>query len=362
MTELFSPLSVGSLQLPHRIVMAPMTRSRSAQPGNVPSDSMARYYAQRASAGFIVSEATQISHQGQGYSFTPGIHSLEQLAGWRGVTKAVHAAGGRMVAQLWHVGRMSHPVFQGGQAPVAPSALAPGAQVWIADADGLGRMVDCPVPRALTVPEIQAIVDDYRQAAVHALVAGFDGVEIHAGNGYLIDAFLRSSANRRADAYGGSRPKRLRFFEEVIDAVVDVMGPERVGVRMSPHITQRGMQCPDMIAVTLEAARRLSQRGVAYLHLAEADWDDAPAVPVGFRMDVRRAFGGAIGVAGGYTAERAQVLLTAGWADWVAFGRPFIANPDLPARMRQNRPLATPDTATLFGGGDRGYTDYPAAT
>lgn len=361
-SKLFSPLRFGAFELPHRAVMAPMTRSRSAQPGNLPTPLMATYYAQRASAGLIISEATQISPQGQGYSFTPGIHSAEQVAAWRQVTQAVHAAGGRMVLQLWHVGRMSHPVFQNGRAPVAPSAIAPSAKVWIVGESGQGGMVDCPVPRALTVPEIDAIVDDYRHAAENALGAGFDGVEIHAANGYLIDSFLRSSSNHRSDAYGGSIEKRLRFFDEVVDAVLDVMEPSRVGVRMSPHITQRGMNCPDMVATTLKAAQRLSDKDVAYLHFAEADWDDAPAVPEMFRREVRRAFGGAIGVAGGYNAAKANALIDAGWADWVAFGRPFVSNPDLPERMRRDLPLTTPDPSTLFGGDALGYTDYSKAT
>lgn len=361
MNTLWNPIQVGALKLPHRVVMAPMTRSRSAQPGNVPTETMATYYAQRAGAAFIVSEATQISPQGQGYSFTPGIHSREQVAGWQKVTSAVHAAGGRMVLQLWHVGRMSHSVFQDGQAPVAPSVQAPNAKVWIVDEKGEGGMVDCPVPRSLTVAEIQSIVDDYRRAAINARAAGFDGVEIHAANGYLIDSFLRSGSNLRSDAYGGSIEKRLRFFDEVVDAVVDAMGPERVGVRLSPHITQRGMQCPDMILTTLKAARRLSDKGIAYMHFAEADWDDAPAVPESFRRDMRRAFNGAIGVAGGYTADKARAVIETGWADWVAFGRPFIANPDLPERLKRNLPLAAPDARTLFGGDGRGYTDYPNA-
>ena len=359
MISLFSPLNVGALQMPHRVVMAPMTRSRSAQPGNVPTELMATYYAQRASAGFIVSEATQISPQGQGYSFTPGIHSLEQVAGWRGVTKAVHAAGGRMVLQLWHVGRMSHPVFQGGQLPVAPSALAPRAQVWIADEHGQGRMVECPIPRALAPHEIAALIEDYQQAALNAKAAGFDGVEIHGANGYLIDSFLRSSSNHREDGYGGSINNRLRFLDEVVDAVVEVMGEARVGVRLSPHITQRGMDCPERIPTALAAARLLSRKRVAYLHLAEADWDDAPAVPDDFRRDLRRAFDGAIGVAGGYTLEKAQEVIRSGRVDWVAFGRPFIANPDLPRRLERGSTLAEPDPATLFGGDACGYTDYP---
>lgn len=358
-SSLFAPLQFGAFKLPHRIVMAPMTRSRSAQPGNVPTQSMATYYAQRATAAFIVSEATQISPQGQGYSFTPGIHSAEQVRGWKDVTNAVHAAGGRMVLQLWHVGRMSHPAFQQGQAPVAPSPLAPNAKVWMVDECGVGGMVDCPVPRALSLAEIQSVIDDYRQAALNARAAGFDGVEIHAGNGYLIDSFLRSGSNVRSDAYGGSIYKRLRFLDEVTDAVIDAVGAASVGVRLSPHITQRGMACPDMMTTTLKAVHRLSSKGVAYLHFAEADWDDAPAVPESFRRDVRHAFSGAIGVAGGYTAARAQAVIDAGWADWVAFGRPFIANPDLPERFRKHLPLAQPDPHTFFGGNDLGYTDYP---
>ena len=359
-TPLFTPLTIGPLALPHRMVMAPMTRARSSQPGNVPNEMMARYYAQRAQAGLIISEATQVSPQGQGYSFTPGIHSQAQVLGWKQVTDAVHAAGGRIFLQLWHVGRMSHPVFHDGAAPVAPSALAPDAQVWVAGDDGVGRMVDCPTPRTLTRNEIASVVEDFRRGAANAMRAGFDGVEIHGANGYLIDQFLRTTSNQREDDYGGSRENRTRFLLQVAAAVAGEAGDDRVGVRLAPFITARNMACPDIGPTIVEAAQRLSALGLAYLHLSEADWDDAPQVPLAFRKELRAAFAGRIMVAGGYDRARADALLETGLADLVAFGRPFIANPDLPERYRHQRPLATFDAGTLFGGGDAGYTDYPA--
>ncbi|ANH69810.1 alkene reductase [Mitsuaria sp. 7] len=361
MTDLFTPTSLGPLTLPHRVVMAPMTRARSTQPGNVPNALMAEYYAQRASAALIVSEATQISPQGQGYSFTPGIHSEEQVAGWQLVTRAVRRAGGRMVLQLWHVGRMSHPVFHDGGLPVAPSALSPEARVWIVGEDGVGRMVDCPVPRALSRDEIRDVVGDFRRAAANAMRAGFDGVEIHGANGYLIDQFLRTTSNHREDEYGGSRDNRIRFLLEVVEAVAAEVEPARIGVRMAPFITARNMDCPDIIPTILQAAGELSRRGVGFLHLAEADWDDAPQVPEDFRHALREAYRGRIIVAGGYDAARAQSLLASGLVDLVAFGRAFIANPDLPARLAQDLPLADFDGDALFGGTAVGYSDYPAA-
>ncbi|HRD50076.1 MAG: alkene reductase [Candidatus Competibacter sp.] len=356
---LFKPFALGNIDLPSRIVMCPMTRCRTTQPGDIPNALMAEYYAQRASAGLIVSEATQISRQGQGYSFTPGIYSKAQINGWRQVTDAVHAAGGRMFLQLWHVGRMSHPSFHDGQPPVAPSALRPDAQVWIVGEDGVGRMVDCPVPRALEIAELAGIVEDFRRAAANAMAAGFDGVEIHGANGYLIDQFLRSTSNRRTDSYGGSIENRVRFLDEVAHAVVAEAGAERTGVRLAPFITARGMACPEIIPAILEAARRLTALRIAYLHLSEADWDDAPQVPDEFRHELRHRFGGAIIVAGRYDQARAEAFLKAGLADLVAFGRPFIANPDLPARFANRWPLAAFDPATLFGGDRRGYADYP---
>jgi len=358
---LFTAYRVGALNLPHRIVMAPMTRARSTQPGDVPNEMMARYYAQRANAAMIVTEATQITPQGKGYSFTPGLHSDAQVAGWRLVTEAVHRAGGRIVAQLWHVGRMSHESFHADGKPVAPSAIASGAQVWVVGADGIGRMVDCTPPRELSITEIRGIVRDFRRAAANAMAAGFDGVEIHGANGYLIDQFLRRSSNQRGDAYGGPTANRVRFLDEVATAVAAEVGGERVGMRMAPHITARGMDDSEMNDTMLEAARRLERVGVAYIHLAEADWDDAPTVPEMFRHDLRAAFSGTIMVAGGYDARRAEAIVSAGLADLVAMGRPFIANPDLPERLRLGLPLTGFDRGTLFGGSEEGYTSYARA-
>jgi N-ethylmaleimide reductase len=357
---LFQPLSLAGQELPNRIVMAPLTRARSSQPGDIPNAMMAHYYAQRASAGLIISEATQISPQGQGYSFTPGIYSAAQVAGWRQVTDAVHAAGGRMYLQLWHVGRMSHASFHPDGLPVAPSAVAPDAQVWVVGADGVGRMLDCPTPRALSLTDIAAIIEDYRHAARNAVLAGFDGVEIHGANGYLIDQFLRSTSNLRDDAYGGSRERRLRFLQEVVSAVAEEIGAARVGVRLAPFITARNMACPDIIPTILQAAAYLEQLGIGYLHLSEADWDDAPQIPEEFRRQLRAAYRGAIIVAGRYTRERGEVLLQQGLVDLIAFGRPFIANPDLPERLAQALALSEFDGASLFGGDARGYSDYPA--
>ncbi|MFV3370910.1 alkene reductase [Pseudomonas sp. NY15435] len=357
-SALFTAFQLGRLTLPNRIVMAPMTRSRSDQPGDIPNGLMATYYAQRASAGLIVSEATQISPQGKGYSFTPGIYSAEQISGWRLVTEAVHARGGRMFQQLWHVGRMSHSSFQADGYPVAPSALRADAQVWVVGDDGVGRMVDVSEPRALSGQDIQAVIEDYRKAARNAREAGFDGVEIHAGNGYLIDQFLRTTSNRREDDYGGSRENRIRFLLEIVAAVADEIGAERTGVRLAPYITARGMDCPDVIPTILLASERLGGLGIAYIHLAEADWDDAPQIPEQFRHDLRRVFGGAIIVAGRYDQASAEALLQAGLVDLIAFGRPFVANPDLPARLLNHWPLASFDPTKLFGGNEKGYSDY----
>src|SRR5882724_2370300 len=304
---LFTPTSVAGLEVPHRIAMAPMTRSRSTQPGDIPNAMNARYYAQRASAALIVTEATQISPQGKGYSFTPGIYSAEQVAGWRLVTKAVHAAGGRIFLQLWHVGRMSHPDFHNGELPVAPSAVPFEGKIWKVDpATGVGAMVDCPTPRALTADEIKGVIADFRRGARNAIEAGFDGVEIHGANGYLIDQFLRTTSNTRTDEYGGSRENRLRFLKEVVTAVADEVGAERTAIRLAPFLTARGMACPDILPTILEATSFLQALGIAYLHLVEADWDDAPQFTESFRADIRARFQRPIIVAGKYDLERAN--------------------------------------------------------
>lgn len=358
---LFSPLSLGDIHVNNRVLMPPMTRCRSAQPGNIPTELMASYYAQRASAGLIITEATQISQQGQGYSFTPGIHSAEQVNGWKKVTTAVHTNGGKIFVQLWHVGRMSHPVFHNGALPVAPSAVPFEGQVWVYnESTQSGEKLDCPVPRALSREEIQQIIEDYRKAAANAIAAGFDGVEIHGANGYLIDQFLRTTSNQRTDEYGGSQENRLRFLKEVVNIIVDEIGETRVGIRLAPFITARGMNCPEIQDTILKAAQFLQQKNLAYIHLAEADWDDAPTITESFRKELRKNFTAAILVTGKYTKASAEEILQKNYADMVGFGRPFIANPDLPARLANNWPLASLNPTALFGGTHAGYTDYPA--
>ncbi|MFT4101847.1 MAG: alkene reductase [Burkholderiaceae bacterium] len=362
---LFTPHRLGELELPNRIVMPPMTRSRAAS-GNVPTPLMAEYYAQRAGAGLIISEGTQISRQGQGYAWTPGIHSAEQVAGWRGVTEAVRAAGGRIFAQLWHVGRVSHVSLQpGGQAPVSSSPLvAEGVKVFI-DPEGrgphagVGRMVQHSAPRALSEAGIADVVRDFAVAARNAMAAGFDGVELHGANGYLINQFIDSRANARTDGYGGSLSRRLRFLREVVEAVIAVAGAARVGVRLAPLTTLQGAVDDTPQATYLGAARLLDDLGVAHVHIAEADWEDAPEMPVAFKEALRLVYRGTLIYAGRYTRERAEAALRDGWADLIGFGRPFVANPDLPERLRHGWSLAVPDASRFFGGGAAGYTDYP---
>lgn len=359
---LFQPYSLGSLELPNRIVMPPMTRSRAGQPGDVANDLMAEYYAQRASAGLIVSEGTWISPLGKGYAWTPGIHSPAQVAGWRKTTKAVHAAGGRIFAQLWHVGRLSHISLLDGQSPVSSSAIqAEGVNVFVAESDGTPGFVQASKPRALKVSEIHAIVDEFRQAARNAMAAGFDGVELHAANGYLVNQFIDSNANDRTDEYGGSLKNRLRFLGEVAQALIEGIGDKgRVGIRLAPLTTLNGCADADPETTYIAAAKLLGELGVGYIHIAEADWDDAPHMPADFKQRLRAAFRGTLIYAGKYTAERARAALREGWADLIAFGRPFVANPDLPVRLRTGASLNSHDRDTLFGGDARGLTDYPA--
>ena len=362
-SQLFTPTTIAGFKAAHRVVMAPMTRARSTQPGDVPNAMNAVYYAQRASAALIVTEATQITPQGKGYSYTPGIHSQEQIDGWRLTTEAVHAEGGKIFLQLWHVGRMSHPDFHNGELPVAPSAVPFDGQIWKVDATtGQGVMVDCPTPRELTNAEIKRIVTDFGQAARNAMAAGFDGVEIHGANGYLVDQFLRTTSNTRTDEYGGSRENRLRFVKEVMDAVIADVGADRTAIRLAPFLTARGMACPDILPTILEAASYFEAQGIAYLHLVEADWDDAPQFTEEFRQSIRARFSRPIIVAGNYDLARAEWVISKGYADLVAFGRPFVANPDLPRRLAESLPLAMLDGSTLFGGTESGYSDYPKWT
>lgn len=371
MTEhhaLFTPVRLGTHTLRNRIVLPPLTRQRAAQPGDIPTDLMARYYAQRASAGFMVGEGAQIEPRGQGYAWTPGIYSDDQIAGWRKVTGAVHAEGGVIFAQLWHVGRVSHTALQpGGGAPVAPSAIAAEkVKAFIETEPGSGRLIEPAVPRELTVAEIRELVELYAQAARNALAAGFDGVEIHAANGYLVNQFISAHANKRTDGYGGSLGSRLRFLREIVEAVAAAVGSERLGVRFTPLFESTdqdrvyiGLVEEDPHATYIEAVKLLEASGIAYLSIAEADWAGAPDLPVSFRRAVRETFSGRIVYAGLYTAERAERLLDTGLADLVAFGRPFIANPDLPARIANGWPLNPLRPETLYGGAEEGLTDYP---
>ncbi|QQQ01402.1 alkene reductase [Lysobacter enzymogenes] len=364
---LFTPHRIGALDVPNRIVMPPMTRSRAGR-GEVATELMAQYYAQRAGAGLIVSEGTQISRQGQGYAWTPGIHTPEQVAGWRRVADTVHAAGGRIFAQLWHVGRVSHVALQeGGAAPVSSSALiAQGVKVFVdpegrGPEAGVGEMVQHSAPRALRLDEIPGIVADYAQAARNAIAAGFDGIELHGANGYLINQFIDSQANARDDEYGGSLPNRLRFLREVAQAVSDAIGADRVGVRLAPLTTLQGAVDDTPQATYLAAAKLLDDIGIAYLHIAEADWDDAPGMPDAFREALRMIYRGTLIYSGKYTKARAEDALARGWADLIGFGRPFIANPDLPYRLQHDVPSSEGDRSRYFGGGAEGYTDYPRA-
>ena len=366
---LLQPTTLGRHTLKNRIVLPPLTRQRAAQPGDVATELMAQYYAQRAGAGLIITEGTQIEPRGQGYAWTPGIYSQQQIAGWRQVTDAVHAADGIIFAQLWHVGRVAHTALQpNGEAPVAPSAIqAQKVKAFIETGDGAGELVPPSVPQALSVDGIAEVVALYAQAAQNALDAGFDGVEIHAANGYLVNQFISHHANTRTDEYGGSLPNRLRFLREVVQAVTAVVGPERLGVRFAPLFSGTdqdrvyiGLVEDDPHATYLAAIQVLEDAGVGYLSIAEADWDNAPELPDDFRRDVRATFSGRILYAGRYTAERGARLVAAGLADLIGFGRPFIANPDLPERLANGWPLNAVNPATMYGGGAAGYTDYPA--
>lgn len=358
---LFQPLSLGSLELPNRIVMPPLTRSRAGQPGDVPGPMNARYYAQRAAAGLIITEASPISRQGTGYAFTPGIYTDAQEAGWRLVTDAVHAAGGRIAMQLWHVGRISHRSLQeGGQAPVAPSAIRSETGEAFALTPEGPRRVPCDTPRALETAEIAGIVADYAAAATRAMRAGCDMVELHAANGYLLQQFLSTNTNQRTDQYGGSLENRARLTLEVLDAIIAAVGSAaRVGVRVSPHFVRHDIRDDETEAIHLYLAREFERRGIAYMHLAEPDWAGGPALTDAFRAALRQAYTGRIIVCGGYDAAKARARLAAGQADLVAFGRAFIANPDLVERLRRGAALNAPDPTTFYGGDERGYLDYP---
>lgn len=364
--RLFEPLKLGPYTLPHRVAMAPLTRSRAHQPGNVPAALNACYYAQRASAAFIVSEATQVSMQGQGYAWTPGIHSREQIAGWHMVADAVHEAGGLIFLQLWHVGRISHPALQpDGMLPVAPSAIRPAGEAFIENARGEGTLVPFVTPRALHIEEIPYIVRQYAAGARHARNAGLDGVEVHGANGYLLDQFICSGTNHRTDAYGGPVENRARLLLEVVEAACEVWGRDRVGVRLSPLGTFNDMHDDDPEATFGYIASQLNDFRLAYLHIINPD---AAALDRGEEPNsdamrmlalMREKYHGTLMLAGGFDRDSAEAWLQAGRADLIAFGRKFLANPDLPERLRLRAPLQADDPSTYYGGGAKGYTDYP---
>lgn len=350
MPTLFEPLKAGAFNLKNRVVMAPLTRCRSAA-GRVPTPLMAEYYRQRASAGLILSEATAVDAMGVGYPDTPGIWSDEQVAGWKGVTKAVHEEGGTILLQLWHVGRISHPIYLNGAAPVAPSAIAAAGHVSLVRPEQ-----PYPVPRALELSEIPGVIDAYRRGAQLAKEAGFDGVEIHGANGYLLDQFLQSSTNQRTDSYGGSIENRARLMLEVTAAAIGVWGADRVGVHLAPRSDSHGMGDANPLETFGYVASELGKRGIAFLCAREglAEPRLGPAL--------KKAFGGVFIANQGFTAETAAQEIDAGNADAVAWGKLFIANPDLPERLRTGAALNTPDASTFYAspGADRtlGYTDY----
>lgn len=354
--DLFSPLQLGPITLKNRLVMAPLTRNRAGTNG-VPQQLNLEYYRQRASAGLIISEGSQISAAAVGYPATPGIHSPEQIAGWRAITDAVHQAGSRMFLQLWHCGRVSHPsLLPGGMAPAAPSAIKPAGEVMTYEG-----MRPYETPHALSLEEISGVIEQYRHASRCALEAGFDGVEIHAANGYLLDQFLRDGSNQRSDAYGGDIANRARLMLEVTEAVCEVWGADRVGIRLSPLQPFNDMRDSDPEATFSHAVDALNRFGLAYLHVTEMGSNAPGAAGPAFDLrKLRRIWRGIYIINGGYDRARGDAALAAGDADLVAFGVPFLANPDLPARFAQGAALNPADPATFYGGGAKGYTDYPS--
>ena len=368
MTSLFDPITIGDIALNNRVVMAPLTRNRS--PGAVPNDLNVTYYEQRASAGLIITEATAITHQGQGYADVPGLYSPEALAGWKRVTDGVHKAGGKIVVQMWHVGRISHTSLQPNDgAPVAPSAITAKSKTYIMDADGKGSFAPTSEPRALELGELPGIVEDYRKAARAAIDAGFDGVEIHAANGYLIDQFLRAGSNTRTDAYGGSIENRARLLFEVVAAITQEIGAGRTGIRISPVTPANDASDTDPQPLFTYVVEKLAGFDLAYIHIIEGatggardfQQGDAPFDYAALRAAYEKAGGKAAWmVNNGFDRPLAIETIEGGKADLIAFGKPFISNPDLVERLKDDATLAEPDQATFYGGGAKGYTDYPA--
>lgn len=349
MSVLFDSLKIGSLNLPNRIIMAPLTRARAANPGRVPTELMAQYYGQRASAGLILSEATAVDPMGVGYANTPGIWSSEQVEGWKKITRSVHDKGGRIFMQLWHVGRISHPMFLNGEAPVAPSEVKPKGHVSL-----VRPQVEYPTPRALKTEEISQIVDAYKKGAENAKLAGFDGVEIHGANGYLLDQFLQDGTNKRTDQYGGTIENRARLMLEVTDAAISVWGADRVGVHIAPRGDSHDLSDSNPLKTFSYLAEELGKRKIAFIFAREYQGPDA------IGPSLKKAFGGVYIANEKFSKEDAEKIIESGVADAVSFGVPFISNPDLPRRFKENLPLNDTNFSTLYGEGPAGYTDYPA--
>jgi N-ethylmaleimide reductase len=361
--KLFQPYNLNENHLQNRFLMAPMTRSRASQPGDIPNALMAEYYAQRSTAGIIITEATQVSLQGKGYARTPGIYTAEQIEGWKLVTDAVHKKGSKIFLQLWHVGRVSSSKVNGLQ-PIAPSALAAqntSVYLFAGAVNGDATFVPAEEPREMNKTDINTVINEFAQGAENAIQAGFDGIEIHGANGYLIDQFLRSNSNKRTDEYGGTKENRIRLLIEISKAVAEKIGKEKTGVRLSPFISFKDMSDPEILQTIMLAAEELNKLDLAYIHLCEADWDDAPQIPIDFRIKLRATFKNTIIATGNKTPEEAEKLLQENWVDLVGFGRKFLTNPDYPAKVQHDLRLnEISDNHTLFGGGiARGYTDYP---
>ncbi|EEG09248.1 N-ethylmaleimide reductase [Pseudogulbenkiania ferrooxidans] len=359
--KLLTPLRLGAVTLNNRVLMAPLTRLRNTEPDDLPTPLAIEYYRQRAGAGLIINEGTHISPTAKGYAGAPGIYSEQQVRAWQEINDAVHAAGGKIAIQLWHTGRISHTSLQpNGEAPVAPSAIRADSNTNIRDENGQLVRAPTSTPRALETAEIADLLDDYRRATDNARRAGFDLVEIHAAHGYLLDQFLSPAANQRTDQYGGSVENRARLVLEVLDAVIAEWDAAHVGIRLSPLGVFNGLSEIDQQEMALYLIGEIAKRHIAYLHLSEPDWAGGPKWPDEFRRAVRAAYPHPIVAAGGYTVDKAEELIGAGLIDAVAFGRPFIANPDLPVRFAQGAELNPPRPESFYGGGAEGYTDYLA--
>ncbi|KEQ11739.1 N-ethylmaleimide reductase [Endozoicomonas montiporae] len=360
---MFDALKHGNFALDNRVAMAPMTRSRTDQPGDVPNAMMATYYQQRASAGLIISEGAPVSSVGRGYSMTPGIYTEAQIKGWKLTTDAVHQKGGKIFIQLWHVGRRSHSSIAG-EAPVSASAIKEPDQVFGPLPEGGFGMIETEMPRAMTEDDIQSTINDFVQAAKNSIEAGFDGVEIHGAHGYLIDQFMRIQSNHRTDQYGGSQENRMRFMLEVVKALVDAIGGDKVAIRLSPFVTEGYQEAdPEIVELTLKAIEALAPLNLAYLHFSE-NISNYQEVPDSFRKAVRNVYPNPIMVAGKYTKDSGQAILAKGYADLVAFGQPFITNPDFFYRIQHDIDLTPVDYeahSTFYGGDEKGYIDYPFA-